>query len=257
MRDFTPDAYRWLLSALHRAGYRLSPVQQALGFLEEGWPASWAALRHDVDLRPRRSVDLARIERAMDVRSTYYFRTTPEAWDEGAIRAIAEMGHEVGYHYEDVAANGGDLQAARRSFLSNLERLRGIAPVTTVCMHGSPSSRWDNRNLWKILSLEEAGLHGEPYLSFAGRGVAYFTDTGRRWDSGASNVRDRLDGSPLSPYRRTSDLIEALGGSSFPKLVLVTTHPQRWVSDLGPWVVELGLQSAKNPVKFLRQRLMG
>ena len=34
-------------------------------------------------------------------------------------------------------------------FRLNLEKLRKLYPVKTICMHGSPFSKWDNRDLWK------------------------------------------------------------------------------------------------------------
>ena len=33
-------------------------------------------------------------------------------------------------------------------FGRNLEKFRKFYPVKTICMHGSPLSKWDNRDLW-------------------------------------------------------------------------------------------------------------
>ena len=33
-------------------------------------------------------------------------------------------------------------------FERNLRRFRKLYPVKTICMHGSPLSKWDNRDLW-------------------------------------------------------------------------------------------------------------
>ena len=59
-------------------------------------------LRHDVDRLPGNALKMAGLEHGMDIAATYYFRAVPVSWDEGIIREIAGMGHEVGYHYENL-----------------------------------------------------------------------------------------------------------------------------------------------------------
>jgi len=68
-------------------------------------------LRHDVDYYPELAHEMAYVEAAQGVRSTYYILTTDSGskwWDDKALRRshlkrIAEiqgMGHEVGLHYD-------------------------------------------------------------------------------------------------------------------------------------------------------------
>ena len=64
--------------------------------------SSLVILRHDVDRLPENSLRTARIEQEMGIRGSYYFRIVPESWDEKIIKEIAALGHEIGYHYEDV-----------------------------------------------------------------------------------------------------------------------------------------------------------
>ena len=59
------------------------------------------------------------------------------------------MGHEIGYHYEDLAMAKGNYEKAILSFEQNLAKLRHIVPVETICMHGSPLSKFDNRKIWE------------------------------------------------------------------------------------------------------------
>ena len=40
------------------------------------------------------------------------------------IRAIAALGHEIGYHYEDMSLCGGDIDAAWSHFLTWLDYFR-------------------------------------------------------------------------------------------------------------------------------------
>ncbi len=43
-------------------------------------------------------------------------------------------------------------------FRLNLEKMRKLYPVKTICMHGSPLSKWDNRDLWIELATDPHGL---------------------------------------------------------------------------------------------------
>ena len=58
-------------------------------------------LRHDVDRRPLNALTTAKLENELGIRGTYYFRIVPESFDETIIKQIAELGHEIGYHYEE------------------------------------------------------------------------------------------------------------------------------------------------------------
>ena len=55
-----------------------------------------------------------------------------------------------------------------------------ITDVKTICMHGSPLSRYDNRDLWNRYDFKDCWIVGEAYLSI--KDVNYFSDTGRSWN---------------------------------------------------------------------------
>lgn len=233
--DFTLDKYKELLEALDRC--------------------EKVMLRHDVDLRPLNSLATARIERELGWKAVYYFRVKPESFDEAVILQIASLGHEIGYHYESLATCNGDMEAAYRDFCSNLERLRALAPVSTISMHGSPTSKWDSRDLWKHYDYRRLGVVSEPYLDTDFSQVFYLTDTGRRWDGFRVSVRDKIPEYQDQwikkgwSYHSTDDIIQAINRGGFPAQVMVNTHPQRWTDNRYLWLKELLLQSAKNVVK--------
>jgi uncharacterized protein (UPF0276 family) len=52
----------------------------------------------------------------------------------------------------------GDFQKAVGHFKEQLERLRRIYPVKTICMHGSPMSRHCERDLWERYSYRDFGI---------------------------------------------------------------------------------------------------
>ena len=229
-------------------------------------------LRHDVDARPMNALNCARLEKKMGITGTFYFRITPGSYDEAVIREIHRLGHEIGYHYEELSSVRGNFEKAIRLFEQNLAKLRRLAPVETICMHGSPLSKYDNRKLWEKYDYREYGIIGEPYLDIGFDKVYYLTDTGRCWDGERYSLRDKVkQGQRLSDCGKvpqdkeysksveismnsTFDVITALKNNLMPSVMLITIHPQRWNSRLMPWVIELVLQNGKNVVKSIINR---
>ena len=212
-------------------------------------------LRHDVDLKPQNSLITARIENELGWKATYYFRAVPESWDESIILAIASMGHEIGYHYESLTTCNGNMEAAYKDFCQNLEKLRALVPVTSICMHGSPKSKWDSRDLWKHYDYRALGISFEPYFDVDFSKRFYLTDTGRCWDGYKVSVRDKIPGFQEEwtrkgwTYHSTDDILKAIGKKTLPTYLMITTHPQRWTNNKSFWMKELISQKLKNVVK--------
>ena len=239
--DFTIKKYTQLLTALKDSSIQFQ-------------------LRHDVDLLPVNSLRTAQIEHRMGLSATYYFRMVPESYDAAIIREIASLGHIIGYHYESLTTCNGDMEAAYSDFCKNLEQLRQLAPITRICMHGSPRSPWDSRDLWKHYDYHALGIEYEPYFDTDFSKTLYITDTGRRWDGYRVSVRDKI---PVYQqqweaqglvFHKTDDIIAQLNNSNSPLCqshyaMLMTTHPQRWNSFGYQYVKEYCAQSVKNCVK--------
>lgn len=237
--DFTLTKYRELLLALKGYGDII--------------------LRHDVDLKPQNSLATAKIEAELGWKAVYYFRAVPESWNEEIIREIASLGHEVGYHYESLTTCNGDVDAAWEDFKRNLERLRVLTPVHSICMHGSPRSPWDSKDIWKKYDYRSVGIDFEPYLDTDFSQTFYLTDTGRRWDGYKVSVRDRIPQyqdrwvKEGLVYHGTDDIIAAAKAGTLPHRIMITTHPQRWTDSKHLWLKELVLQNAKNVVKRFKK----
>jgi len=275
MPDFTICRYIELLKALQGEGFAF---QTFLDFLKDPQPRS-IILRHDVDRLPENSLRFALIQHERGIHGTYYFRIVRESFDPDIIREIAGMGHEIGYHYEDLdlarkylKKNRGDskpdipylIQTGIQLFGQHLSRFREIAPVSTICMHGSPLSPVDNRLLWEEYDYRDYGIAGEPYFDIDFSNVLYLTDTGRRWDGDRYNVRDAAGTSPytqngdtlsaLYRFHTTRDIIRSAQAGTLPATILFTFHPQRWTGRSLPWLKELVWQGMKNQVKYFRAR---
>ena len=235
--DFTLKKYSELLEALK--GY---------GFEE-------LTLRHDVDLKPLNSLRTAQMEAEKGLRGIYYFRAVPESWDEDVIKLIAMLGHEIGYHYESLTTCNGDVDKAYEDFRQNLERLRALAPVRSICMHGSPRSPFDSKDIWKKYDYHAIGIDNEPYLDTDFSRTFYLTDTGRRWDGYKVSVRDKIPEyqdiwtKQGLTFHSTDDVIKGLREERIPKRLMLTVHPQRWNPFGHAWCKELLMQNAKNVVK--------
>lgn len=255
MRDFTPDTYRRLVVALRDAGYQFLTLEQYCTTPPEARPERYVLLRHDVDLAAPRSRTIAEIEHAEGAVASYYFRVVRESNQPEVIRAIASLGHEVGYHYEDMALCHGDVARAHAHFEEWLAYFRTYYPVRTVCMHGAPTSRYDGRELWKHYSYRDSGIVGEPYFDVDFAELFYLTDTGRMWDGYRVSVRDKIPVhqdrwcSEGQVYHSTENVLSAIASGRLPRRLMITTHPQRWCAEWSAWLSELMVQRVKNIVK--------
>lgn len=236
--DFTTDKYRELLKTLKSHGN--------------------FQLRHDVDLRPERSLRVAEIEAEEGLTATYYFRIVPESYDEAIIKQIVSLGHTAGYHYECLTTCHGDMEASYKDFCRNLELLRKVVPINTACAHGSPRSPWNSQDIWKQYDIHALGIDYEPMIDTDFSKTLYLTDTGRRWDGYKVSVRDKVAGQQERweqeglVFHSTDDIIHALSDIDHPihqRALLVNTHPQRWMPFGIGWIREAVMQSVKNIAK--------
>lgn len=252
MRDFTLKIYKKLPQELLANSYSFQTLQDFIKRPQD----KTIILRHDVDRKPKNALIIAKIEKRARIKASYYFRIVKESYDKNIIRQIADMGHEIGYHYEDLSLCKGDYEAAIRHFEINLGKFRKIYPVKTICMHGSPLSKWDNRDLWKKYDYRDFGIIAEPYFDIDFNDVFYLTDTGRRWDGSDVSVRDKVaikgqNAFDNLKFRSTMDIINAAQKGLLPDRIMINTHPQRW-DDFGiAWCWELISQNMKNVIKRL------
>lgn len=245
MRDFTVEKYKVLLDSLINAGYEFRTFSE---FLNNS-SGKCIILRHDVDLLPANSLVFARIQHLNKVKGVYYFRAVPESWDETIVKEIADMGHEIGYHYENLTTTNGDFVKGIKDFEKSLFTFRKTAPVKTICMHGSPRSKFDSKDLWSKFDYKNYGVVGEPYFDIDFKKVFYLTDTGRKWDGNKVSVRDKVESSFRMSFNKTDEIILAANKNELPQQIMFTFHPQRWNDNLVAWTKELVLQSVKNRIK--------
>ncbi|WP_234736775.1 polysaccharide deacetylase family protein [Tellurirhabdus bombi] len=243
--DFTLPVFESLMRSLMKAEY---VFQSFSDFIKA--PADRAVvLRHDVDAKAANSLATAQLQARLQIRGVYYFRCVPQSFKPEIIAQIAELGHEIGYHYEDLTLAKGDPQSAIGHFTDWLNRLRAIYPVETICMHGSPLSRYDNRDLWQHYDYKHYGVLAEPYFDTDFTEVCYLTDTGRGWNRTSSSVRDKVVGYTPPPFANTQALIQWISSGQAPAKLMINFHPQRWTNNPLHWCQEYALQNLKNVAK--------
>jgi hypothetical protein len=243
MPDFTIRTYNALLDAITGKGYTFQTFTE---FLTK--PAARVVLlRHDVDARNQNSLEFASIQHSKNIVGSYYFRMVKGSYDQGIIREISSMGHEIGYHYENMDTCKGNIDKAYQEFRKNLDVLRKLCPVSTICMHGSPRSAYDNKAIWSMYDYRNDGILGEPYYDIDFNHVGYLTDTGRRWNGSSVSVRDKVESRYEFNFRTTDQIIANI--HQLPDQMMFTFHPQRWTDQPFPWIVELLAQNAKNMIK--------
>ncbi|MCK9592440.1 MAG: hypothetical protein M0Q91_10585 [Methanoregula sp.] len=252
--DFTLDKYEDLCKALAEN----SAIYTVSGYLAENPKGNIVIMRHDVDRKINNSLNMAKREHEMGIRSSYYFRY-PSTFKPDIITKIRDLGHETGYHYEVLSKTKGDFPKAIALFETELAEFRKICPVDTICMHGSPLSKYNNRDLWKQYDYHSFGIRGEAFLSFEQdhEDIHYLTDTGRTW-SNKHSLRDVMKttqekNNPLS-LDTTDDLIAWLSQRPEKKLY-ITVHPERWSSNYGEWLVwsflDFGMNIGKKMLRLM------
>ena len=229
--DFTFNKYRELCSGIAESGYKAITVRD---YFSGTCPDKFIILRHDIDRKPKNALKSATIEHELGISATYYFRANSNVFIPKIMQEIEDMGHEVGYHYEVLSDSNGDYEAAIELFKFELDKFRNICDVKTICMHGRPLSKYDNRDLWNTYDFRDFGIIGEAYLS-VGEGINYFSDTGRSWNS-KNNMRDIMPGAEQGVVVHTTDeLIELVKSDRIDNLYTLS-HPERWGANGIEWI---------------------
>lgn len=222
--------YSSLLEEALAHGYRAIGVEQ---WLRE--PAASDApllvLRHDVDQHPRSALAMAALERALGIRSAWYFRWRTA--DARTIAALREGGCVVGFHYETLsrlalAHNARTapevarlVPEARRELaaeIATFARLHG--PINSICPHGdsrAPLAR--NAELVKGRGAASFGVEHDVNEAMRGRQLAHW-------------LTDRISGEGgWAAGPRPAELFAARLSP-----ILCVVHPNNWASGPSLWL---------------------
>lgn len=226
---FTRAAYAGLVDAIRDGGYETLTVRE---YLSPGrLPERFVVLRHDVDRKPGRAEALAGLEADLGVSASYYFH--PSAFRETRAERVEDLGHEVGYHYDDVATARGDRQTARALFANNLRVFRRACDVDTVSPHAAALSPHDNASLWERgPAFEEFGLLGDADRSVDYVDLSFFSDAGHTFrERPADRARALGERDQVATADTPGDLAARFREGAVDRACLLT-HPRRWTNSL-------------------------
>jgi len=248
MRDFTHTIYKELLDAFVKNGYQFITIEE---YFTSNYNLNkpFVLMRHDVDRKPYRSLEMAKIENDLGIKATYYFRTISQTLKPNIIKAIADLGHEIGYHYESLAETNGDYEKAIEDFEKNLKKLRELYPIKNIAMHGRPTSKWDSRDLWKKYNYKDFDIISEPYFDFDFNEILYTTDAGRAWGDESINLRDKVDTKFNFNIKHTNDLLRLINTKQLPNQMMINIHPEHWAKNGLEWYEIYIIRKCKNIVK--------
>lgn len=180
MKGQTFSAYSKLIKTLVTAGYAVYTVDE---YIKEKPEKKAVILRHDIDVNAHKALQLAKLEKNLGVKSTFYFRYIPTVFNMSVIKSISKMGFEIGYHYETLDKSYGDFPEAILLFENELQSFRKFVQITTVCSHGNvvrnKHYHGSNYDIFKFDQnlLTKCNLSAEAYLSMSSPSLVYLSDS--------------------------------------------------------------------------------
>jgi len=242
--EFTLRKYKKLLLAFLEKEYKLKTVNT---FQEK--EIKTVLLRHDVDRYPKIALRMAILEAELGVKATYFFRILPSVFKEDIITKIQELGHEVSYHYEDLSLMKGNFEKAIQHFEFQLNKFRKIAPTQTICMHGSPLSKWDNKQIWKKYNYKKFGIICDTSFDINYDEVFYITDNGWGWNKNSTSIRDKVVTKFNIHIKDTDHLINLIYSDKLPSSIMLNAHPDTFNDNFFLWFVNFCVIKGKNIAK--------
>jgi len=252
-KDFTQKKYADLIECLADHYPTFCVMDYSLAQRSQSLPENYFIVRHDVDGNIRNALDMAHIDARNGIRSTFYFRVKPLLFNPDIIKQIRFLGHEIGYHYEVLSDTKGDMKKARLLFMANLKKVRSLAPVETVCMHGRSLSPHNNLDFWSQNGLEQFDLIAEPYLTIDYSDKYYFSDTSHCWDNHKYNLRDIVNSRGSMGIKTTDELIKFLRTADQIKGAILT-HSNFWVNSRLQWWGNRCLFYGLNQLKHFKKK---
>lgn len=189
--SWTYEHYSFCIQKARAEGYTLSPFKE-VGCYQQHHPL--IILRHDIDCSIPRALNMARMEKQLGIRATYFVRVHARAYNifeyntYQALKEIISLGHEIGLHLEAVdfahitAENPLDVFRREKNVL---ETVLNTAIISTAA-HGehSPAGPRHNRNFFADISKQEAGIQYDAYEASFTREMKYISDSSGRWQEG-------------------------------------------------------------------------
>lgn len=184
---FSFEDYKKALLKAKRLGYKFPPLSEFKNWIEK-YP-KFLLLRHDVDMSPLNALKMAEFEYLLGIKAAYFVLIHSIFYNPlaqpflGAFKKIADMGHEIGMHYDCgfYEENGININKGIRSDVKALEAMLGIKvksvaqhkPAIRMKFHKPPSlyiNAYDEKLFKKAAYVSESGFkwRGRTLYEFIG-----------------------------------------------------------------------------------------
>ena len=176
--EFTYEAYENLLYILKETGYEFTNYRN--------WhdKEKCVILRHDIDFDVKKSLRLAKIEKSIGVKSTYFVLITSDFYNifskktDTLLQSIMACGHEIGLHFDEKRYPGiwgCNIEEIRQRIVKEAEVLSAATAneINVVSMHRPSGAVLD-------ADLQIPGMinsYGQTYI----RNFKYLSDSRRTW----------------------------------------------------------------------------
>lgn len=136
----TYQEYKDFCKTISKTGVPQYTVEKACRYID-ALSKPFVIIKHDVEDKPEKALAISKIEYSFGITSTYYvhsfFLRNPK--NVAIFNEIMNLGHEIGYHFDVLDNNNGDLEKATQEFREALSRFseNGFT-IKTVCPHGNP-----------------------------------------------------------------------------------------------------------------------
>ena len=134
--EFTVQRYRAILERATSLEYQIVPFRECNAVIDE----LTLLLRHDLDHSLGPAIIMAELEADLKISSTYFVQIACEFYNllaphgRSTIRRLADLGHEIGLHYEAERYLGDDGRVKLRADIRMLQDLSG-QPVVSAAQH--------------------------------------------------------------------------------------------------------------------------
>ena len=116
-------------------------------------------------------------------------------------------------------------------------------------MHGSPMSKWDNKNIWNKYRYQDYGIIADTSFDINYNEFFYITDNGWGWNNTSVSVRDKVKTAFNIQIKNTKHLIELIQNDRLPNYVMLNAHPDTFFDHNVKWFFNKIMIKFKNLIK--------
>jgi len=224
--------------------------------------ASYVVLKHDVETDVAKALKMAKIEQKYGHCGSYYVQAYLLGNPKNVmmLKEMADMGHEISYHYDVMDSCKGDIDKAIVAFDTNIKLFETNGfQIRTVCQHGNPIvdriGYTSNRDFFRNEKVQKLYPNKADimvdYKKKYETEYQYFSDAGRHFQLIYDPINnDRINSDAKNVLLKDTDVL--LTALSTEVGNIISTHPHRWTQSAVIYVIKtLLFKLIKKVVKIL------